>query len=479
MNFIDGERRTPSKGEYSPIIDPRTEKELAKVARSDSEDVEAAFAAAKAAFPRWSGHTAAQRQHAVLSIADKIEENAELISSVESENTGKPQGFVHEEEVDVAVDVLRFFSGTIRTALAPAAGEYMTKYTSYVRREPLGVCVQMVPFNYPLLMAVWKLAPALAAGNTIVLKPSHNTPMSVLLLAELVSDVLPRGTINVLCGDREATADITRHTAAQHVSATASTASGLAIANSALTSVKRLHLGLGGKSPAIVFPDADLPHAARRIAQAAYFNGGQDCTAASRVLVASDVHDEFVAELSRQVACMVNAGPEDENTASYGPLNSKGQLGRIIRTLEELPEHAEVAVGGQRIDRPGLFFPPTLVTGVTSSDSVVHTELFGPVATVERFTSEQDVVSLVNSADYGLAASVHTHDHSTAMRVSSNLDYGCVWINTHLPLPSEMPHGGFKQSGFGKDLSLYGIDEFTRVKHVMHMIEDDSSPETG
>ncbi|NYH77476.1 betaine-aldehyde dehydrogenase [Actinopolyspora biskrensis] len=469
-NFINGRWSPTATDSYSPLIDPCTGDQFAEAARSGSADIDGAFAAAAAAFPTWAAYSPWERQRVLLAVADRVEGNAGRLAGIESANTGKPRETTRVEEIGVAVDVFRFFAGAIRSALAPAAGEYMADHTSYVRREPIGVCAHMVPFNYPLLMAVWKLAPALAAGNTVVLKPSRNTPLSVLAFADLTADLLPPGTVNVVCGDRHATADITRHRTAQHVSATAATDSGLAIATSALTSVKRLHLGLGGKSPAIVFGDADVPRAARHIAHAAYFNGGQDCTAATRILVDSTAHDDFIAELTNQATSLVTTGPDDDVAAFYGPLNNQNQIDRIGRALDALPDHAEVTTGGKPLNRPGFFHPPTIVTNVTNEDAIVRDELFGPVVTVERFSADQDVISTANAADYGLAASVHTRVHRTAMRASSELDYGCVWVNTHLPLPAEMPHGGFKQSGFGKDLSLYGLDEYTRIKHVMHLV---------
>ncbi|QNP74708.1 aldehyde dehydrogenase family protein [Streptomyces roseirectus] len=462
-NVIGGRPAAPSTGSYAPLLDPCTGQAFAEAALSGPDDVDLACRDAAAAFERWRGVSPADRQRLLLRLAGALESRGADFTEAESANTGKPLAATAREEIAVAVDVLRFFAGAARYATAPAAAEYLAGHTSYLRREPVGVCATMVPFNYPLLMAVWKAAPALAAGNTVVLKPSHTTPVTALMLAELAAEVLPPGVLNVLCGDRAATETLLTHAIPRQVSATASTASGVAIARAAVSDVKRLHLGLGGKSPVLVLADADLDATADVVAQAAYFNAGQDCTAASRVLVADAVHDDFVTAL-RERAAAITTGPPTDLGALYGPLNSERQLDNILKHLAD----AEVVAGGQRVGDEGWLLAPTLVTGLRPGDPLCTEELFGPVVTVEKFTDPREAVRRANSSPYGLAASVHTRDHATAMRLAAALDYGCVWVNTHLPLVSEMPHGGFKHSGYGRDLSLLALDEFTRTKHVMH-----------
>ncbi|MFD4371020.1 aldehyde dehydrogenase family protein [Streptomyces sp. NPDC058486] len=465
-NFIAGRHAEPGTGQYTPLIDPCTGRESGRAARSGPADVDAACRAAADAFDRWRATPPAARQKRLLALAAIVEERAEEFTAAESANCGKPLAVTAREEVAVAVDVLRFFAGAARFSSGPAAGEYLPGLTSYVRREPIGVCAQMVPFNYPLLMAVWKLAPAVAAGNTVVLKPSHNTPVTTVMLAEAAAEVLPPGVVNVLCGDRIAVSTLLTHSVPGQVCATASTASGIAMAQAAIADVKRLHLGLGGKSPAIVLADADIEEAARAIADAGYFNAGQDCTAASRVLVDGTVHDTLVDALVRQAESR-RTGPPTDPDAFYGPLNSERGLHRILDVLTGLPAHHTVATGGTRAGDRGWFLRPTVITGVRAGDALCNEELFGPVITVEPVAGLDEALTRANSSPYGLACSLHGREHTALLRAAAALDYGCVWVNTHLPLASEMPHGGFKHSGVGKDLSPLALDDYTRVKHVM------------
>ena len=465
-NFIDGKFQAPIAGTTSEIINPATGQAYTTAPVSGSADVDAAMAAAAAAFPDWRDSTPSERSRALLKIADAIEARADEMVAVESENTGKPIALTASEELPPMVDQIRFFAGAARNLEGKSAGEYMRGMTSFIRREPIGVCAQVTPWNYPMMMAVWKWAPAIAAGNTVVLKPSDTTPASTVFMAEIMAEFLPAGVFNVVTGDRDTGRLLAEHKTPAMVSITGSVAAGMNVAKSAANDLKRVHLELGGKAPVVVFNDADLAAAAEAIAIAGYFNAGQDCTAATRVLVQEGVYDEFVALLAAQAKDSIKTGGPLEDVL-YGPVNNANQLARVKGFIERTPSHAEVVAGGTQVDRAGYFFNPTVVAGLTQNDEMIQNEIFGPVITVQKFTDEAQAVAYANGVNYGLASSVWTSNHGRAMRMAKAFDFGCVWINTHIPLVAEMPHGGFKHSGYGKDLSMYGFEDYTRIKHVM------------
>jgi betaine-aldehyde dehydrogenase len=466
QNLVGGVAADAADGATIDLIDPSTGEVFATSPRSGAADVDAACQAAATAFESWRDTTPSERQRALLKLADLVEEHADELVALESENTGKPIGLTAEEEVPPMVDQIRFFAGAARILEGTSAGEYLAGHTSWIRREPIGVCAQVTPWNYPMMMAVWKIAPALAAGNTVVLKPSDTTPVSTLKLAELATEVFPEGVLNVICGDRETGAALVSHKVPQMVSITGSVRAGMEVMRSASDDLKNVHLELGGKAPVLVFEDADVEAAAEAIAIAGYFNAGQDCTAATRVLAAPGIHDDLAAALQEQAEAQTT-GPPSNADADYGPLNNATQLERVSGIVSRAPEHASVLTGGSQVGEAGYFFAPTVVAGLRQDDELIQSEIFGPVITLQRFEDEDEAIRYANGVEYGLASSVFTTDHARALRVSRRLDFGCVWINTHIPLVAEMPHGGFKHSGTGKDLSMYGFEDYTRIKHVM------------
>ncbi|GHJ31727.1 MULTISPECIES: gamma-aminobutyraldehyde dehydrogenase [Streptomyces] len=470
-NYIDGEFRDAADGRTTEVVNPATGEPYATAPLSGAADVDAAMAAAEAAFPAWRDLVPGERQKALLKIADAFEARAEELIATESENTGKPIGLTRDEEIPPMIDQIRFFAGAARMLEGRSAGEYMEGLTSIIRREPVGVCAQVAPWNYPMMMAVWKFAPALAAGNTVVIKPSDTTPASTVLIAEIIGGVLaelghPQGVFNVICGDRETGRLMVEHSVPAMASITGSVRAGKQVAESASKDIKRVHLELGGKAPVVVFEDTDIPKAVEDISVAGFFNAGQDCTAATRVLVHESIHDEFVSALAKAAAETKTGAPDDENVL-YGPLNNANQLAQVSGFIDRLPAHAKVEAGGHRVGDKGFFYAPTVVSGLKQDDEIIQNEVFGPVITVQSFSDEEQAVSYANGVEYALASSVWTKDHARAMRMSKALDFGCVWINTHIPLVAEMPHGGFKKSGYGKDLSAYGFEDYTRIKHVM------------
>ncbi|SCK36949.1 betaine-aldehyde dehydrogenase [Streptomyces sp. WMMB 714] len=465
-NYIDGEFRDAADGRTTDVVNPATGEVYATAPLSAAADVDAAMAAAEKAFPAWRDATPATRQKAILKIADALEARADELLAAECENCGKPLELTRQEELPMMLDQIRFFAGAARMLEGKSAGEYMEGLTSFVRREPVGVCAQVAPWNYPAMMAVWKFAPALAAGNTVVLKPSDTTPASTVFMAEVMGEVLPKGVFNVICGDRDTGRLMVEHGTPAMASITGSVRAGMEVAGSSAKDLKRVHLELGGKAPCIVFDDADIASAVEGIRDGGFFNAGQDCTAATRVLVQEGVYEQFVSALAK-AAADVKTGDLSDEDCFYGPLNNPDHLAKVTGFIDRLPAHAKVESGGERVGDKGYFYAPTVVSGLRQDDEIIQNEVFGPVITVQKFTDEDQAVTWANGVEYALASSVWTTNHGRAMRLSKSLDFGCVWINTHIPLVAEMPHGGFKKSGYGKDLSMYGLEDYTRVKHVM------------